>query len=147
MKHSILGSLVGIAIVIALDSITRVILSTYTGQEILMFSYSSFEGLLWPVMLTILAGLTSFLGALFSINYGKSHKVITALLFLLLLVVLRYGQIHLLMSTESLFYPITALVLSIGGTFIAWQIIKDKVSSRPAPVEETRHHYPTETQE
>ncbi|MDX1591845.1 MAG: hypothetical protein R3283_07775 [Balneolaceae bacterium] len=145
MKHAIIGSFAGIAIVFALDSFARVIIATYSGIEILMFSYADYPGLIWPVSLTIFAGLSSFIGGLFSITYGRSHKGLTATLYLLMLIFFRYGQIHLLLTTESLFYPITALVLSLGGVFFAWQLLRDKSSSKAAgkvsKTEEDEPHY------
>lgn len=140
MKNSILGSFVGIAIVIALDSLARVAVSTYLNEEIYMFAYSSYGGILWPLLLTITAGITSFLGGLFSISYGKAHSTTTALLFVLLLILARYGQIHLSIGRESMLYPITALVLSIAGAFIAWHLLKGKQAAPPEP----KHHYPSD---
>lgn len=142
MKHSIIGSLVGIAIVFALDSFVRVIIATYSGLEILMFSYSSYPGIMWPVALTIFAGLTSFLGGMFSLTYGRSHKGFTATIYVILLILVRYGQIHLLLTTESLFYPITALVLSLGGAFFAWQFSKDKPAAESSSKNE--YHQPAQ---
>jgi hypothetical protein len=142
MKNSILGSLVGIAIVIALDSLMRVIISTATNQDIYMFAYSSYGGILWPLTLTITTGLTTFLGGLFTLSYARDHKKSGALLFVVLIILLRYGQIHLLISRETLFYPITALILSIGGAFVAWQIAKGN-----KPDIESKHHFPSEEQE
>lgn len=141
MKNSILGSLVGIAIVVALDSLARVAVSTFLNEEIFMFAYSSYGGVFWPIVLTIIAGLSSFLGSLFSISYGKVHSTTTVILFLILIILVRYGQIHLLMGTESLFYPIAALVLSIGGAFIGWQLLK---GGKSVAKQESKHHYPNE---
>lgn len=122
MKNSFIGSLVGIAIVIALDLFARVIISIYMGEEILMFSYTQFPGLLWPVVLTIIGGFTAFFGSMFSLTYGRTHRLATLSTFLILIILLRYGQIYLLTGKESLFYPITTLVLSLGGLVIAWQL-------------------------
>lgn len=144
MKHAIVGSLVGIAIVFTLDSFARVIIATYSGMEILMFSYSEYGGLMWPVLLTIFAGLTSFLGAMFGLTYGRSHKGFTVSLYLLMLIGVRYGQIHLLLPTESLFYPITALVLSLGGVFLAWHLMKSKPKAEiPGKDSSSQTHYHT----
>ncbi|PWN07031.1 hypothetical protein [Rhodohalobacter mucosus] len=129
MKQALIGSFAGIAILFALDSFVRVIVAVYSGTDILMFSYSEYGGLMWPVMLTIFAGLTSFLGAMFALTYGRSHKGLTGSVYVLMLIAVRYGQIHLLLPTESLFYPITALILSLGGAFFAWQLLKDKPSA------------------
>lgn len=105
-----------------------------------MFAYSSYGGIVWPVILTIIAGVTSFLGGLFSISYGKIHSTTTALLYVFLLILIRYGQIHLSIGREAMFYPIAALVLSIAGAFIAWQLLKGK----KAIPEESKHHYPSD---
>lgn len=143
MKQALIGSFAGIAILFALDSFVRVIVAVYSGTDILMFSYSEYGGLMWPVMLTIFAGLTSFLGAMFALTYGRSHKGLTASIYVLMLIAVRYGQIHLLLPTESLFYPITALILSLGGAFFAWQLLKDKPVSATANAPETKTHYHT----
>ena len=147
MKQAIVGSLAGIAIVFAIDSFARVIIATYSGMEILMFSYAQYPGLIWPVALTIFAGITSFIGGLFSITYGRSHKGVTASLYTLLLIGVRYSQIHLLLPTESLFYPITALVLSLGGMFFAWQLLKDKVTQAPEATQAKSHYHAPESKE
>jgi hypothetical protein len=146
MKKSILGSLVGIAIVVALDSFARVIISLYMQHDILMFAYSSYPGIIWPILLTMIAGFTSFFGGMFSLTYGRDHRATTGILFVIFLLLLRYGQLHLLIGQESLFYPITALVLSLGGAFIAWQLLSKQNQS---PVEEntTTHHYPNDDHE
>ncbi len=122
MKKSFIGSFVGIAIVVALDSFARVIISIYMGEDIMMFSYTQYPGLLWPVLLTLIGGFTAFFGSMFSLTYGRSHRVVTLTSYLILVILLRYGQIYLLTGKESLFYPITALVLSLGGLLIAWQL-------------------------
>jgi hypothetical protein len=141
MKNALVGSLAGIAIVFALDSFVRVIIATYSGIEILMFSYADYPGLIWPISLTIFAGLASFIGGMFSLTYGRSHKGLTATLYLLLIIGFRYGQIHLLMTTESLFYPITALVLSLGGVFFAWQLLKGKSAAKTDDTVSSKAHY------
>lgn len=149
MKKSILGSLVGIAIVVTLDSFARVIISLYMQHDILMFAYSSYPGIIWPILLTIIAGFSSFFGAMFSLTYGRDHKFTSGLMFVLFLLLLRYGQLHLLIGQEpqeSLFYPITALVLSLGGAFIAWQLISNQKHS-PVEENETTHHFPEDDYE
>lgn len=141
MKKSVLGSFVGLAIIVAIDSFSRVIVALYMHYDILMVAYSSYPGVFWPLVLTVISGFSAFFGAMFSLTYGRSHRVFTISLFVFLLMGLRYGQLHLLMGQESLFYPITALVLSLGGTLIAWHITKGKPAG---PVAETTHHQPVE---
>jgi len=122
MKKAFVGSLVGIAIVIALDSFARVILSIYMGLDLPMVSYSEYPGLVWPMLITFIGGFSAFFGAMFSLTYGRSHRYVNMISYLILIILLRYGQIYLLTGKESLFYPITVLVLSLGGLLIAWQI-------------------------
>lgn len=112
----------GIAIVIALDSFARVILSIYMGLDLPMVSYSEYPGLVWPMLITFIGGFSAFFGAMFSLTYGRSHRYVNMISYLILIILLRYGQIYLLTGKESLFYPITVLVLSLGGLLIAWQI-------------------------
>lgn len=132
---------------LSVDSITRVILSTYLGQEILMFSYNGYPGLVWPFLLAFIAGVSSFLGGTFSLTYGKNHRVFALISFLVFLGVLRYGQIHLLYETEGLFYPITALVFSLIALLAAWKVTSTKTTSESEPFNEDetskpKHHQP-----
>jgi hypothetical protein len=143
MKKSILGSFVGIAIVVAFDSFARVIISLYMNTEILMIAYSSFPGLVWPLLLTFIAGFAAFFGAMFSLTYGRSHLIITGILYLILISTLRYGQLHLLIGQETLFYPITALFLSIVGAGLAWYLVK---KNKPK-AEGKKHHDPASSAE
>lgn len=136
MKKSIIGSLVGIAIVIALDTFARVVISIYMGLNYPMISYTEFSGIIWPILLTLIGGFTVFFGAMFSLTYGRSHRVITMLSFLTLTILLRYGQIYLLTGKESLFYPITTLVLSLGSILIAWQLTGNKKGTATSTVSE-----------
>lgn len=147
MKNGLLAGLIGVSIVLSVDSITRVILSTYLGQEILMFSYNGYPGLVWPFLLAFIAGISSLLGGTFSLTYGKNHRVFALISFLVFLGILRYGQIHLLYETEGLFYPVTALVFSLIALLAAWKI----TSSKPAAIKESfndeemvkpKHHQP-----
>lgn len=149
MKKSLLAGLIGMAIIIAIDAVSRVFVSLYLGHEILMFAYSAYPGsVVWPVLLTLIAGFSTFFGALFCLSYNRDHQVTGVIFFLILLIILRYGQIHLLMEFESLFYPVTALVLSLGGLFIAWQLARRKKNAAKQasaePAEE--YHFPREDQ-
>jgi len=147
MKNGLLAGLIGVSIVLSVDSITRVILSTYLGQEILMFSYNGYPGLVWPFLLAFIAGVSSFFGGTFSLTYGKNHRVFALISFLVFLGVLRYGQIHLLYETEGLFYPITALVFSLIALLAAWKVTSTKTTSESEPFNEDetskpKHHQP-----
>lgn len=147
MKNGILAGLIGVSIVISIDSLTRVLLSTYLSEEILMFSYYDKFGLVWPFLLAFVAGISSFLGSTFSLTYGKNHRILALFSFLVFLGILRYTQIHLLYDTEGLFYPVTALIFSLIGLLAAWKV----TSSKPALEEESiteeeiskpKHHQP-----
>jgi hypothetical protein len=152
MKNGLLAGLIGVSIVLSIDSITRVLLSTYLGEEILMFSYYDKFGLVWPFFLTFVAGISSFLGSTFSLTYGKHHRVLALIFFLVFLVLLRYGQIHLLYVTEGsenegLFYPVTALVFSLIAILPAWKLtsgsskqVNEDVMENELP--KPKHHQP-----
>lgn len=129
MKKALIGSLIGIAIVIALDSFTRVIISIYMGLNYPMISYSEFPGIIWPMLLTLIGGFTVFFGAMFTLTYGRTHRLTALLSLLFFIILIRYGQIYLLTGLESLFYPITTLVLSLGAILIAWQLTHPKNKS------------------
>lgn len=124
MKKSLLGSFVGICIIITLESLTRVIIALYMKEDILMFSYTNYPGLLWPVLITVISGFSSFFGAMFAFTYGRKKQILTLSLFSFLLLFLRYGQIHILYETESIFFPILTLILSLIAIFLAWKIIR-----------------------
>lgn len=143
MKKSVLGSFVGLAIIVAIDSFSRVVVALYMQYDILMVAYTSYPGIFWPLVLTVIAGFSAFFGAMFSLTYGRTHRVVTVSIFVFLVMGLRYGQLHLLMGQESLFYPITALVLSLGGTLLAWHLTKNK----PPEPEEAMHHQPAAEEE
>lgn len=147
MKNGILAGLIGVSIILSVDSLSRVILSTYLGQEILMFSYAEYPGLIWPFLLIIMAGVSSFLGGIFSLTYGKRHRVLALISLLIFLGILRYVQIHLLYETEGLFYPITALIFSLIALFVAWKVTSDKSSPKSDEYEKStppkqKHHLP-----
>lgn len=126
MKKSILGAFIGLSIVTSIDSLARVIVALMENQEILMFSYSGYPGIVWPVTLVVVAGFSAFLGALFTLSYGKLHKFVGIFLFLILLTLLRYTQTYLLMGTEDIIYPVAGFVLSILMIFPAWRIMTPK---------------------
>lgn len=124
MKKSLLGSFVGISIIITLESLTRVIIALYMKEDVLMFTYSNYPGILWPVLITVVAGFSSFFGAMFSLTYGRKKQILTFTLFSLLLILLRYGQIHILDETESIFFPILTLILSLIALLLAWKAVR-----------------------
>jgi hypothetical protein len=138
MKKAFIGSLIGIAIVMALDSFARVIISIYQGEDIMMFSYSQYPGMIWPVILTIISGFTAFFGGMFSLTYGRSKRMVNLSGFLVLLILLRYGQVYMLTGIESLFYPIAALVLSLIGLMLAWQLT-GKTAKQSSVSQESDH--------
>lgn len=149
MKKAFIGSLVGIAIVIAIDSFARVILSIYMGLDLPMVSYTEYPGIVWPLLITFIGGFSAFFGAMFSLTYGRSHRWVNMISFLLFIILLRYGQIYLLTGKESLFYPITTLVLSLGGLLIAWQITgqgirksSESVGEEESAEDQTMYHEP-----
>ena len=124
MKKSLLGSFIGISILLTLESLSRVIIALYMKQDILMFSYSNYPGILWPLLLTAIAGFSSFFGAMFALTYGRKKQIFTLITFLLLVILFRYSQIHILYETESISYPITSLILSLIALFLAWKVIR-----------------------
>lgn len=134
MKKAIIGSLIGIAIVVALDTFARVIISIYMGLNYPMISYSEFPGIIWPMLLTFIGGFTVFFGAMFTLTYGRNNRLVALLNLLFFIILLRYGQIYLLTGLESLFYPITTLVLSLGSILLAWQLTDPKKKSEPNSV-------------
>ncbi|WP_069131036.1 hypothetical protein [Rhodohalobacter halophilus] len=148
MKKAFIGSLVGLAIVIAFDSFARVIISIYMGLDLPMISYSEYDGI-WPFLITFIGGFSAFFGAMFSLTYGRTHRWVNVLSYLTLMILLRYGQIYLLTGKESLFYPITTLVLSLGGILIAWQLTSknkptssDSTFQQDEPEEDPLYHEP-----
>jgi TM2 domain-containing membrane protein YozV len=140
MKKSILGGLIGLSIVLSLDSLMRVLIALYVAEEILMFSYTGYPGLLSVILITLMAGLSSFLGGLFVLTYDKKHQIAGLILFILLLSGLRYGQIHLLYPTEGILYPIIGLILSLIAVFLAWKVVRPSKSEKDAEKFNRQHH-------
>jgi Na+(H+)/acetate symporter ActP len=123
MKKSLIGSLIGICIVVTIDLLSRVVIALYMKEDILMFSYSNYPGLLWPVLLTVIAGFSTLFGGMFALTYGRVKQVFTVTLFTSLIILIRYGQIHILFETETILYPILTFTLSLLAVFLAWKII------------------------
>src|SRR5690625_1264105 len=95
MKRKVLGAFIGLSVVLSIDSLARVIIAVLENEEILMFSYSGYPGIIWPIVLVAVAGLSTFLGALFTLSYGKLHKITGLFIFIILLTLLRYSQTYL----------------------------------------------------
>lgn len=151
MKRSLLGSFIGISIILSIDSISRVIISLYENEDILMFSYSLYSGF-WPILLVAIAAFSTFFGAMFALTYGRDKQIFTVILFTILAGLFRYGELLLLDDTEGLLYPVLALVLSIFSILLAWRIIRPtkskKISTEDDELtqEESKkhHHYPVD---
>lgn len=149
MKKSLLGSLIGISIILSLESLSRVIISLYENEDILMFSYSLYSGF-WPMLLVVIAAFSTFFGAMFALTYGREKQVFSLILFIIFAGFYRYGQIILLDDTEGLLYPIVVLVLSLLSIFLAWKLVrpskakKDQESSDTAPTPQKHHHHPVD---
>ncbi len=140
MKKSILGCFIGLSIVLSLDSISRVLVALYHDHTILMFSYSAYPGAIWAVLLTLMAGISTFLGGLFSFSYGKSKQVLSLSVFTVLIILLRYAQIHLLYETETIAYPIAGFILSLLAIFFSWKLVRPERKKD----EEFKQHHPVD---
>lgn len=138
MKKSIIGSLIGLAIVIAADTLIRVIITLFTEAPMNLFRYDIYPGFIWGLLISLLTFVTSYAGAAFTITYAD-HKKKTALIsFAILLIIVRYGQIHYVMNYE-LFLPILSLILSLIGVWLAWKFFFKK---KPETVSHKKHHQP-----
>lgn len=146
MKKSILGSFIGISIVLSIESFARVVAALTFDIEIPMFSYTAFPGIVTPALLTVTAAVSSFLGTLFLLTYAKKKEIVSLVVFVLLLLILRYGQIHLLYDTESIVFPVIALILSLISVFIAWRILHPKKIEKENE-SEAKHHPVSDQQE
>lgn len=148
MKRSLLGSFIGISIILSIDSISRVIISLYENEDILMFSYSLYSGF-WPILLVAIAAFSTFFGAMFALTYGRQKQIFTLVFFIILAGLYRYGQLLLLDDTEGLLYPVIALVLSIFSILLAWRLVRPSKSKKDSgdddftqPSTPKHHHYP-----
>lgn len=121
MKKSIIGSLIGIGIVVIIDLLSRVVIALYMKEDILMFSYSNYPGLLWPALLTVIGGFSSLFGGMFALTYGRINRVFSVILFTALILLLRYSQIHILYETETILFPLLTFTLSLIAVFLAWK--------------------------
>lgn len=146
MKKSFIGSLIGIAIVVAADTIIRVIFSTSLDIEISLFRYDVYPGIIWELLICFLTLLTSFLGGAFAVTYADVKKQVGLFLFGVWLMGIRYGQIHYAMEQELLL-PVVALVLSLGAVILVWRFfLKNKKPTFQEPAEnasyDKKHHSP-----
>lgn len=123
MKKSIIGSLVGFGTVFIIDLLSRVVIALYMKEDILMFSYSNYPGLLWPALLTLIGGFSTLFGGMFALTYGRTNQVFTVILFTIFILLLRYSQIHVLYETETLLFPLLTFTLSLIAVFLSWKII------------------------
>lgn len=150
MKKSIIGSLIGVAIVVAADTIIRVILSISLESELSLFLYNLYPGITWSLFLCASTLITSFLGGAFAVTYTHEKKKLGLIIFGIWLMAVRYGQIHFAMDRELLL-PIVALVFSLLSIVLVWRffIRKNKAtvtehtepSADPGAVNK-KHHTP-----
>lgn len=146
MKKSVLGSLIGVSIILSIDSLSRVIISLYENEDILMFSYSLYMGF-WPILLVGIAAFSTFFGAMFAFTYGREKQVFSLILFTIFAGLYRYGQIVLLDDTEGLLFPVIALVVSLLSIFVAWKLVrpsKTKMESDESEFSTQKHHHPVD---
>lgn len=144
MKKSLLGSFIGLSIILSIDSLSRVIISLYENQEILMFSYSLYTGF-WPILLVGIASFSTFFGAMFTLTYGREKQVFSLILFIIFVGLFRYGQIVILQDTEGLLFPVVALVLSLFSILLAWKLVRpsksqEKPDELDSPTQKHHHH-------
>lgn len=141
MKDIFLGSLIGILIVFALDTFIRLFIALTLGMEISVMGYAEYPGV-WKILLSFLTLITTFSGAYFALTYIKRKHVVVILVFGVLLIALRYAQIHYSIGIESLFFPIAALVFSLLGTGLAWKWLhrEGKINKTNKP----KYHQPDE---
>jgi hypothetical protein len=120
MKKNIIGSLIGVAIVVAADTIVRVIVSIFLESEVSLFLYNIYPGFTWSLLICSLTLVTSFLGGAFAVTYSDIKKRFALILFAVWLMAIRYGQIHYVMDRELLL-PIVALIFSLLAVILVWR--------------------------
>lgn len=150
MKKSIIGSLIGIAIVVAADTIIRVIISIALDSEVSLFLYNIYPGITWSFLICSLTLVTSFLGGAFTVTYSDVKKQMALILFGVWLMAVRYGQIHYVMQQELLL-PIVALVFSLLALILVWRfflsgktkhVTEHSPSTPVADPHHKKHHSP-----
>lgn len=140
MKNALLGSLIGVTIVFALDIFIRIAISLYTDQTVIIFGFEEYPGFIWAVLIVLFTSVSTALGGLFALSYGKSYLRWSIVIFTMFILFLRYGQIHILINTETLAYPILALIMSLLGIAAAWTVLTRR---RTHKEKENKHHKPT----
>jgi len=148
MKKSIIGSLIGLAIVIAADTIIRAIVALITDAPMNLFNYTIYPGFIWGLLISLLTFVTTYAGAAFTITYADIKKQFGLIFFTFLIIVVRYTQIHIVMNVE-LFFPILSLILSLIGIWLAWKFFLKKKVKGDYPEDrkaEKKHHQPSQNQ-
>lgn len=145
MKKSLIGSLTGVAIVFALDTLIRVGVSLYLGTETILFRYNIYPGVIWELSLCFLTLFTSFIGGAVAVSNSGNHRKTGLILFGTWLMALRYGQVHLSMEQELLL-PIVALIFSLLAVVLVWRwMVHKKLKTTdfdPAAPADHKHHTP-----
>lgn len=132
MRKSFFGSLIGVAIVVAADTIIRVILSIALGSDVSLFLYNIYPGFTWSLLVCSLTLITSFIGGAFAVTYADIKKKLALIMFGVWLMIIRYGQVHYAMEQELLL-PIVALVFSLLSIVLVWRFF---LRQKKAPVSE-----------
>jgi hypothetical protein len=150
MRKSFFGSLIGVAIVVAADTIIRVILSIALGSDVSLFLYNIYPGFTWSLLVCSLTLITSFIGGAFAVTYADIKKKLGLIMFGVWLMVVRYGQVHYAMERELLL-PIVALVFSLLSIVLVWRFfLRQKKTSATEYTEpsaspgaaDKKHHSP-----
>ena len=141
MKNLLLSGLIGIAIVVALDAIFRISISVFAGIEIDIIYYRPYGAVLWKLLIVMFSAISAFAGGMFAVSYHSDQKKTAIIFFSVLLVLLKYIQVHFMIGLETLVYPVAALVFALLGVVLVWRL---RVSQKESQVEEPpkKHHQP-----
>lgn len=142
MKNFLLSGFIGIAIVVALETLFRVLLSVLSGHDITIVHFDPYHGLHWKLLIAIFSLVSAFAGGLFAVSYHKQQKRMAFAGFAVLLLLVKYGQVHLLIGLETLVFPITSLVFALIGLVLVWKFRVQKPDDEKPDAK--RHHQPTE---
>lgn len=146
MKNLLLSGFIGIAIVVALETLFRVLISVLSGHDITIVHFQPYDGLHWKLLIAVFSFVSAFAGGVFSVSYHKQQRRLAFILFAVLLILVKYGQVHLMIDLESLVFPIISLVFALIGLLIVWKFRVQK--SGDLDYEETtnskRHHQPSD---
>ncbi|MFU8812728.1 MAG: hypothetical protein ACNA78_07140 [Balneolaceae bacterium] len=134
MKQSILAGLIGVAILIALELVTRIALAISLGIPVAVFGFEAWPGFLWAFLLLFLSLPFSVLAAYITMVSGRQNKLASFILYVFFLLVAKYGQIHLLIGKETLIYPVLSLAFAVTGAMLAWIYFQP-----PAPKKADHH--------